>query len=68
VDNLGSQHPARTAVISGATEEKLDKTNINKDNRPVGLPYGPVDDFVDDWAKTLCKAGGPGCAQAVAKL
>jgi hypothetical protein len=68
VDNLDNQAAAPAAASAGAIEENLDKTNINKDHRPVGVPYGPVDDFVDDWTKSLCKAGGRGCDYPVISL
>lgn len=49
-------------------DKKRGKTSANKDNRPAEVPCEPVDDFVDDWLKTLCKAGGSGCDYPVIPL
>jgi hypothetical protein len=40
----------RYAVHAAFTrpDKKRSKTSANKDNRPAGMPCGPVDDFVDD--------------------
>jgi hypothetical protein len=57
----------RYAVHAAFTrpDKKRSKTSANKDNRPAGMPCGPVDDFVDDWLKTLCTASGTPCAKPV---
>jgi len=65
VDNSCSRDAVKVHAGFTALDKKRSKTSANKDNRPAGIPCEPVDDFVDDWLKTLCTESGTPCANPV---